>query len=116
MRRNNQGDKYDLLESGGINKRDKSTQSMLERENDERVALLNERVSSLRSLAVDIGTEVRNQNKYLDEMERSMGGLSGDFKRTMSRIGKAMTSSGSSGICLLVVFIVIVFVVLWRVI
>lgn len=45
-----------------------------------------------------------------------MGGLSGDFKRTMSRIGKAMTSSGSSGICLLVVFIVIVFVVLWRVI
>ena len=45
-----------------------------------------------------------------------MGGLSGDFRRTMSRIGKAMTSSGSSGICLLVVFIVIVFVVLWRVI
>jgi len=64
MRRNNQGDKYDLLEvgfwerdhgqSGGINKRDKSTQSMLERENDERVALLNERVSSLRSVGQQI--------------------------------------------------------------
>lgn len=43
-----------------------------------------------------------------------MGGLTGDFRRTMSRIGQAMTASGSSGICTLVVFMVVVFIVLWR--
>jgi len=43
-----------------------------------------------------------------------MGGLGNDFRRTMSRIGEAMSASGSSGICILVVFMVIVFIILWR--
>ena len=43
-----------------------------------------------------------------------MGGLANDFRRTMSRIGEAMSASGSSGICILVVFMVIVFIILWR--
>ena len=44
-----------------------------------------------------------------------MGGLTGDFKRTMSKIGQAMSISGSSGICTLVVFMVVVFIVLWKI-
>lgn len=43
-----------------------------------------------------------------------MGGLGNDFKRTMSRIGEAMSASGSSGICVLVLFMVFVFIFLWR--
>lgn len=43
-----------------------------------------------------------------------MGGLGSDFKRTMSKIGEAMSASGGSGICVLVVFMIVVFIFLWR--
>lgn len=45
-----------------------------------------------------------------------MGGLRGGFKNTMEKIRDAMSLSQGSGICILVVFMVIVFVFLWRMI
>ena len=44
-----------------------------------------------------------------------MSGLTGMFSTTMNKIGEAMSFSSGSGICVLVVFMVIVFVFLWRV-
>ena len=45
-----------------------------------------------------------------------MSGLRGGFINTMSKIQEAMSLSQGSGICVLVVFMVIVFVFLWRMI
>ena len=77
-------------------------------------------------LAVDIGSEIRSQNKFIDELvflihllysqDHDVGGLRGTFKNTMGKIGEAMSLSQGSGICVLVVFMVIVFVILWRMI
>ena len=43
-----------------------------------------------------------------------MNGLHGSFATTMDRIASAMSFSQGSGLCVLVVFMVIVFVILWR--
>lgn len=43
-----------------------------------------------------------------------MSGLQGSFATTMKRISEAMSLGQGSGLCLLVVFMVVVFVILWR--
>ncbi len=44
-----------------------------------------------------------------------MTGLTGMFSTTMNKIGEAMSFSNGSGLCVLVVFMVAVFIFLWRV-
>lgn len=43
-----------------------------------------------------------------------MNGLQGSFATTMKRISEAMSLGQGSGLCVLVVFMVVVFVILWR--
>ena len=39
-----------------------------ERDNDDHIDLLSNKVSALKSLAIDIGTEVHDQNRFLSNM------------------------------------------------
>lgn len=43
-----------------------------------------------------------------------MNGLQGSFASTMKHISEAMSLGQGSGLCVLVVFMVVVFVILWR--
>ncbi|OAO15039.1 hypothetical protein AV274_3255 [Blastocystis sp. ATCC 50177/Nand II] len=114
IRRGNQQDRFDLMENGRADKMQEST-TLLEQRNQEHISLLKDRVSALKTLAVDIGNEVKSQNRFLDEMDHSMTGLTGMFSTTMNKIGEAMSFSNGSGLCVLVVFMVAVFIFLWRV-
>ncbi|KAK8794666.1 hypothetical protein WA158_001647 [Blastocystis sp. Blastoise] len=88
--------------------------TFLEQENEERLGDLHSKMSSLRELAIDINTEVKTQNKYLDEMNQDMNKTQGLLGNTIGKIGELMKSGDGNYMCLLIVFIVIVFLVVWK--
>ncbi|XP_071511476.1 BET1-like protein [Diadema antillarum] len=89
-----------------------TTEDMLEAENDRMTQGLAAKVSTLKSIAMDIEDDTKEQNQYLDGMgsdfDSSQGLLSGTVKRL-----DGMLSSGRGNrklMCYMVVGIVLLFV------
>lgn len=92
------------------------TQEMLEQENDRQEELLSGKVKALKSLTIDIGNEVRDQNKFLKGMDDDFDSSSNLLQATMGRL-KFITKSGScKQMCYLLLFCLFVFFICWIII
>ncbi|KAJ7351041.1 BET1-like protein [Desmophyllum pertusum] len=72
-----------------------STDEMLETENNQMVDELAAKVSRLKGIAIDIESESKQQNKYLDGMGDEFGSSSGLLSGSAARLSQ-MISSGRS--------------------
>jgi blocked-early-in-transport protein 1 len=89
---------------------------MIEEQNNALVDDLANKVASLKELSINIGEHVREDNRFLSEMDRDMGRTTGMLDGTIGKIGNMMKNGGSQHMCYLASFIVFVFFVLYWVI
>ena len=90
-------------------------QNLMEQQNEERVAMLAAQVSQLKSLSIDIGNEVREQNTLLDEMDGSFGSVTSLLGTNITRIGNMLKTGGGRHMMMLVGFVVFVMIFLYWV-
>lgn len=88
----------------------------IEQENDEMASHLGERISTLKSLTIDIGNEVREHNRMAREMEDAFDKTYGFLGNTLNKVIRLSKGRHNYYICYLCLFAVFVFFVLYVVI
>ncbi|CAL8075030.1 unnamed protein product [Calicophoron daubneyi] len=89
----------------------------LEDENERLQKELNQKVSTLRSLSIRIGDELKEQNTFLSSMAGAFDRSEGVLRSTMNRVlGIGRNSSGCSLYCYLLCFASLVFFICWLII
>ncbi|XP_077978150.1 BET1 homolog isoform X2 [Glandiceps talaboti] len=89
---------------------------MLDDENEHLVDGLHNKVSQLKELSIDIGNEVRAQNKMLGEMDDDFDKSHGSLRGAMSRLKRMAAAGHNRYICYLMLFALFVFLVIWYVV
>ena len=89
------------------------SRSHLEDENDELTEGLKQKIYSLRNVTVEIGEEVRYQNKYLSEMDSAMEKSTGILQGTMRKVVAMAKAGHFSFYWILTLFAFFVFGVIW---
>ncbi|XP_045626263.1 BET1 homolog isoform X1 [Procambarus clarkii] len=82
-------------------------------ENEEMTVQLKEKVKALKSLTIDIGTEVRNQNTMLSDMDDDFLKSGNFLERSMKRLGIIGSGSHNYHLLILFGFCFFVFLLLW---
>ncbi|XP_066914293.1 BET1 homolog [Clytia hemisphaerica] len=89
---------------------------MVEEENDNMTENLFGKVKELKSLSIDIGNEVRHQNKMLNEMDEEFDGVGSFLQGTMGRL-KALTKKGyHKNLMYVILFCFVVLFVTWFIV
>ena len=84
---------------------------LMERENNGQIETLHAQVSTMRTMSVEIGDEVHDQNKQLDELGDAMDKSAGMMAGTMKRLdGVVQNAGGQSQFYALIGFVVAAFV------
>ena len=84
---------------------------MMERENNSQIDTLHHQVSTMRVMSVEIGDEVHEQNKQLDELGDAMDKNAGLMAGTMKRLdGVVQNAGGKNPFYALIAFFVAAFV------
>ncbi|XP_052798335.1 BET1 homolog isoform X2 [Mya arenaria] len=92
------------------------TQDMLEQENSRHEELLSTKVKALKSLTIDIGAEVRDQNKMLHGMDDDFDSSGGLLEASMRRLKAITRMGGHRQMLYLILFCLFVFVVCWLIV
>ncbi|KAM9387093.1 BET1 homolog [Phaethornis superciliosus] len=90
--------------------------SVYEEENDRLTESLRTKVSAIKSLSIEIGTEVKSQNKMLSEMESDFESAGGLLGATMGRLKLLSRGSQTKLLGYMMLFALFVFFVLYWVI
>ncbi|XP_060948227.1 BET1 homolog [Limanda limanda] len=106
MRRANLGE-------GGPGSYVASGYSVHEEENEHLQEGLRAKVTALKSLTIDIGTEVKYQNKMLDEMDSDFDSTGGLLGATIGRVKRLSRGSQTKLLCYMLLFCCFVFFVLY---
>lgn len=86
----------------------------LEAENERAAEELQQKIGALKSLTIDIGNEVRYQDKLLRGIDDDMDRTGGFLGNTMTRVVRlAKQGGGSKQMCYMFLFVLFVFVLLW---
>ncbi|XP_067938337.1 BET1 homolog [Watersipora subatra] len=85
----------------------------IEDENSRAENELADKVTRLKSLTIDIGDEVRYQNKMLNGIDDDFDRGSGFLGSSMKRLTGIMNSGSNWHLCYLLLFCLCVFFVLW---
>ncbi|CAL8148622.1 unnamed protein product [Orchesella dallaii] len=88
----------------------------LETENDRITDKLKGKIQSLKSLTIEIGSEVRGQNQYLKDMDDEFDNAGGFLGKAMGRVKKLASGSHNHVVLYLLVFSLCVFLFLWLLI
>lgn len=89
--------------------------NMLEQQNDQRIEELLEMATLIKSGATEIGSIADEQNRFLDGMSRDMDKTSNLLDKTLGKLQKMAAQGGSKHMCLMIGFVVFVFVLLYLV-
>ena len=108
----------DALEAGGGRGRpgisaSEMNASIMEQQNNDRIAQLGESVARLKGLTLDIGNEVREQNSLLDNMGDGFSNTRDLLSGSLRRIGTMLEKGGAKHMCYMVGFVVAVMVLLY---
>ncbi|BFZ05181.1 hypothetical protein BsWGS_08220 [Bradybaena similaris] len=104
------------MANGSNNYQYQDTSQMLEDENQRMEEELKGKVKALKTLSIDIGEEVREQNKFLRHMDDDFDSSSGLLSKTMGRL-KSITSAGHWKIWVYIaLFALFVFFMCWVII
>jgi len=89
--------------------RDYESHQMMEQENDRMADELSSKVRSLKSLSIDIGNEVRTQNRMLGEMDDEFDSSGGLLQSTMARLTNISKAGHHKLMWYLILFALFVF-------
>lgn len=92
-----------------------TNRNILEQQNNDRIAELSDQVSRLKSLTIDIGNEVREQNALLDNMGDGFSSTRDLLQGSLRRIGFMLERGGTKHMLYMVGFVVAVMVFLYWV-
>mmetsp|Transcript_28102 Transcript_28102/g.41320 ORF Transcript_28102/g.41320 Transcript_28102/m.41320 type:complete len:107 (+) Transcript_28102:148-468(+) len=84
-----------------------------EKENEEKMGVLHNRISNLKNITIAIGDEVRDQNRALDLMQGGFGDTDNLIGSTMKKMQGMYNSHGSMSIVYLSLFCVACFLVVY---
>ncbi|XP_016398358.1 BET1 homolog isoform X2 [Sinocyclocheilus rhinocerous] len=93
-----------------------SGHSLYEEENENLREGLRTKVNSLKHLSIDIGNEVKYQNKMLGEMDSDFDSTGGLLGATIGRLKLISRGSQTKVYCYMLLFALFVFIVLYWVI
>jgi len=88
----------------------------VETENDRLTDKVKGQIGLLRSLAIDIGSEVTGQNKYLREMDDDFDRAGGFLGKAMNRVKGLASGSHNHVVLYLILFSLVVFLFIWLII
>ncbi|XP_057619830.1 BET1 homolog [Chionomys nivalis] len=74
------------------------------------------KVDAIKSLSIEIGHEVRNQNKLLSEMDSQFDSTTGFLGKTMGRLKILSRGSQTKLLCYMMLFSLFVFFVIYWII
>ena len=86
----------------------------MESENDALINGLSGKVTQLKELTIAIGSDVREQNNMLNNLNSSFDSTGGLLGSTMKRLNGLAKSGGDCTMTYLAVFVFLVFLVLWK--
>ncbi|KAG8039301.1 hypothetical protein G9C98_003608 [Cotesia typhae] len=92
-----------------------SSGSHLEQENERLEEDLSDKIHALKSLSIDIGTEVKYQDKILRDMDDDFERTSGSLTSSVARVIRMAKAGHNYYIIYLFLFSIFVFFVLWIV-
>ncbi|XP_068091125.1 BET1 homolog [Hyperolius riggenbachi] len=87
--------------------------SLYEQENERLAESLRLKTSALKSLSIDIGTEVKYHNKLLSEMDSDFDSTGGFLGSTMGRLRTLSRGSQAKLFCYMLLFSLFVFFVIY---
>ncbi|XP_026785482.2 BET1 homolog [Pangasianodon hypophthalmus] len=90
--------------------------SVYEEENEQLQEGLRAKVNALKHLSIDIGTEVKCQNKMLSDMDSDFDSTGGLLGATMGRLKLLSRGSQTKIYCYMLLFALFVFTILYWVI
>lgn len=86
---------------------------LLERQNDELISQLHGKAGALKSIAQEMSSEVAEHNRLLAGMDTDMQGASNLLGETMGKLQDMVATAGGGHMCMLIAFVVAVFLVLY---
>lgn len=93
-----------------------STHDVLEDENQRMAEELQGKIGALKSLTIDIGNEVRYQDKLLRGIDDDMDRTGGFLSNTMARVVRLGKSGHQKYMCYMFLFALFVFLLLYLII
>ncbi|XP_011505321.1 PREDICTED: BET1 homolog [Ceratosolen solmsi marchali] len=90
-----------------------TSSNSLEEENDRMTDELKDKIHALKSLSIDIGTEVKYQDKMLRDMDDDFERTSGSLSRSVTRVLRMAKGSQNYYIVYLFFFSIGIFFFLW---
>jgi len=95
---------------------ERTDEALLEQENDALVANLHKKVDFLKKFSIEIGDEVKEQNKFLKGFDEDMVTSGNLMSSTLHKLDSVLGTGGSKHLCYLVLFIFVFFMlVVWLV-
>lgn len=93
-----------------------SRSNTIEEQNDELTETLGDKVHMLKSLTIDLGYEVKEQNKFLNNLEEDFERSSGFLSKTMNRVVRLGKGSHKYYTLYLLLFALFIFFIIWMLI
>ncbi|CAB0038603.1 unnamed protein product [Trichogramma brassicae] len=90
-----------------------SSTHSLEQENDQMADELKDKINALKSLSIDISTEVKYQDRLLRDMDDDVDRTSGSLTSTVARVLRLSKGRHNYYLLYLFLFAIASFVVLW---
>ncbi|XP_036285298.1 BET1 homolog isoform X1 [Pipistrellus kuhlii] len=90
--------------------------SACEEENDRLTESLRHKVTAIKSLSIEIGHEVKTQNKLLAEMDSQFDSTTGFLGKTMEKLKILSRGSQTKLMCYMMLFSLFVFFVIYWII
>lgn len=91
-------------------------QEDLEHENERQAEELKHKIGALKSLTIDIGNEVRYQDKLIRGIDDDMDRTGGFLGNTMSKVLRLRKHGGNKHMCYMFLFVLFVFFLLYFII
>mmetsp|Transcript_39889 Transcript_39889/g.81674 ORF Transcript_39889/g.81674 Transcript_39889/m.81674 type:complete len:117 (-) Transcript_39889:281-631(-) len=98
---------------GGVSAADAATGDQMEKENDNLLGELHNKVNALKSVTIAINGEVNQQNEQLEQMQTGMGMAGGLFGNTFKKVETMFSSHGNQSIMLMAGIGVLAFLLIY---
>ena len=91
------------------------SQDALEEENERMAEELRHKIGALKSLSIDIGNEVKYQDKLLGGLDEDMDRTGGFLTNTITRVVRLGKSGHRNYMCYMFLFVLFVFFILYLI-
>ncbi|OQR92155.1 hypothetical protein THRCLA_22409 [Thraustotheca clavata] len=105
---------YNRLSNNATNSAtQEQTQRLMEDQNDEKIDQLSIQIGTLKDLTRTINNQVNEDNKYLGDMGRDFENTESLMGGTLKKMGTMLEQGSAKHMCILIAFVVIVFVLMY---